>query len=136
MIRREDLLKSEEYWFEIIQNDIFRMVADHLEKTGINQKQFAEELGVTKGYVSQIMKGNFNYTLKKLIELSIATGNVPAIEFKDIVSFINEDRNKRVQLEYQPYVPMKQKSGKVFLKDGVQSRITMPESDLRFCSNF
>ena len=38
-----------------------------------------------KGYDLQIMKGDFNYTLKKLIELSLAVGKAPVIVFKPLI---------------------------------------------------
>lgn len=91
MITREELLKSPEYWFENAQNDLFRQVTEYMEKEGINQNQLANRLGVTKGYVSQILKGEFNYTLKKLIEISLAIGKVPQIEYKTIADIISED---------------------------------------------
>ncbi len=91
MITREELLKSPEYWFENAQNDLFSQVTEYMEKEGINQNQLADRLGVTKGYVSQILKGEFNYTLKKLIEISLAIGKVPQIEYKTIADIISED---------------------------------------------
>mgnify|MGYP000309578331 CR=1 FL=1 len=102
MLSREELLKSPEYWFETIQNEIYRQVSEYLEKEGISQTELAERLGVTKGYVSQIMKGEFNYTLKKLIELSLAVGKVPVIDFKQADVFITEDRRSFDTL----YIPM------------------------------
>lgn len=93
MFTREELLKTPEYWFEQAQNDLYRHVSEFMEKEGINQTQLAEKLGVSKGYVSQIMKGEFNYTLKKLIELSMAVGKVPQIEYKGIDDMIIEDKH-------------------------------------------
>ncbi|MFN8256197.1 MAG: helix-turn-helix transcriptional regulator [Bacteroidales bacterium] len=84
MIKKEELIKTEEYWFETLQNEIYRMVADYLARENMNQSQLAEKLGVSKGYISQIMNGNFNYTLKKLIELSLAVGKAPILEFKEL----------------------------------------------------
>jgi transcriptional regulator with XRE-family HTH domain len=92
MITREELLKSPEYWFENAQNELYRQVIEYKESKGINQSQLAAELGVTKGYVSQILKGEFNYTLKKLIEISLAIGKVPRIEYKEISELLTEDR--------------------------------------------
>lgn len=129
MINRNELLKSEEYWFEVIQNEIYRMVADHLDKNGINQNQFAEKLGVTKGYVSQVMKGNFNYTLKKLIELSIASGKVPVLEFKDVEAFLLKDRQHRVQLDYSNLFSVKPLSGRRNLADGEETNVTYKEQN-------
>ncbi|NBW35873.1 MAG: XRE family transcriptional regulator [Cytophagia bacterium] len=92
MITREELLKSPEYWFENAQNELYRQVIQYKESKGINQSELATELGVTKGYVSQILKGEFNYTLKKLIEISLAIGKVPQIEYREISELLTEDR--------------------------------------------
>lgn len=99
MLTREELLKTPEYWFEQAQNDLCRHVCEYMEKEGINQTQLAEKLGVSKGYISQIMKGEFNYTLKKLIELSMAVGKVPQIGYKSTSDVIVED-NRSYYIEY------------------------------------
>ena len=49
----------------------------------------AYRLWVSKGYISQIIKGEVNYTLKKLIEISLAIGKAPIIEFKPLAEFGN-----------------------------------------------
>ncbi len=105
MITREELLKTQEYWFETLQNDIYRIVAEYLENEKINQSQLAEKLGVSRGYISQIMNGNFNFTLKKLIELSLAVGKAPVLEFKPIESHIAEvsqNKNKYSRSYHKP----------------------------------
>jgi transcriptional regulator with XRE-family HTH domain len=103
MIKREELLRTNEYWFETLQNEIYRMVADYLHKEGLNQTQLALQLGVSKGYISQIMNGNFNYTLKKMIELSLALKRAPAFEFKNLEQYIHDDHQKRFVMEYKQY---------------------------------
>jgi len=99
MVTREELLKSPEYWFEEAQNELYRQVISFMEKEGLNQTQLAERLGVSKGYISQILKGEFNYTLKKLIEISMAIGKVPKIEYQSIADVVKED----TQSHYLPY---------------------------------
>jgi len=102
MISREELLKTPEYWFETIQNELFRQLKEYIEKEGISQSELAEKLGVTKGYVSQVLNGNFNYTLKKLIELSLAIGKVPDLQFKDVDSFIaKKERTVELLMTYK-----------------------------------
>lgn len=91
MLKREELVKRPEYWLETIQNEIFRQVSDYLKDNKITQTQFSEQLGVSKGYVSQVMKGEFNYTLKKLIELSLAVGKAPVIVFKPLAEIIQTE---------------------------------------------
>lgn len=93
MFTREKLIRTPEYWFEQAQNELYRQVTEFMEKKGINQTQLAEKLGVSKGYISQVMKGEFNYTLRKLIELSMAVGKVPTIEYKAIDEVITEDNH-------------------------------------------
>jgi transcriptional regulator with XRE-family HTH domain len=94
MITREELMKTEEYWLETIQNEIYRMFAGYIEKENITQNQIAQKLGVSKGYISQIMNGNFNYTLKKLIQLSLAAGKVPIIEFRPLDEIMKGTKTK------------------------------------------
>ncbi|MEI6142990.1 MAG: helix-turn-helix transcriptional regulator [Mariniphaga sp.] len=87
MLKYNELVQTPEYWLETIQNEIFRQVAAYLKDNNLTQTQLAKQLGVSKGYISQIMKGEFNYTLKKLIEISLAIGKAPSIEFKPLAGF-------------------------------------------------
>lgn len=94
MIKHEELVQTSEYWFETIQNEIFRQVDAYLKENKLTQTQFAEQLGVSKGYISQVMKGEFNYTLKKLIELSLAVGKTPVLEFKPLEEIIQSSEKE------------------------------------------
>ena len=93
MKTREQLLRSVDFWLVQAQDEIYRQVIEYIETEKITQTELANRLGVTKGYVSQILKGEFNYTLKKLIELSLSVGKVPVIEYKSIRDLIKEDIN-------------------------------------------
>jgi transcriptional regulator with XRE-family HTH domain len=95
MVTREQLLQSVEYWLVHAQGEIYRQVIEYIETEKITQTELANRLGVSKGYVSQILKGEFNYTLKKLIELSLAVGKVPVIKYKAIRDVIREDQSTR-----------------------------------------
>ncbi|MEQ8425499.1 MAG: helix-turn-helix transcriptional regulator [Cyclobacteriaceae bacterium] len=95
MITRRELLRSPEYWFEHAQNDLYGQVVEFMEREGVNQTQLAERLGVTKGYISQLLNGEFNHTLKKLIDISLSIGVVPKIEYQSISNVVDEDN--RVQ---------------------------------------
>ena len=103
MLKTEELVNSPEYWLETIQNEIFRQVTEYLKVNNMTQNQFAEQLGVSKGYVSQVMKGEFNYTLKKLIELSLAVGKEPVIIFKPLTE-ITQIKNEEVASPKTPSI--------------------------------
>ncbi len=124
MFTREEVLRSPEYWFEEAQNELYRQVVEYMEKSGLNQTQLAEKLGVSKGYVSQILKGEFNYTLKKLIEISLAVGKVPQVEYKKIEEVINEESKTKGSKKRSPL------NGKLrLLKEKSSARNTILNSD-------
>lgn len=93
MLSKKELLEGPEYLLTGYQNEIFRQLTAYMEMHNLTQKDIAKALGVSNAYVSQIMNGNFNFTLKKLIELGLLMGKVPHLEF------LNQDefwkRNKQ-----------------------------------------
>ncbi|MEI9919003.1 MAG: helix-turn-helix transcriptional regulator [Bacteroidota bacterium] len=93
MITRKEILKSPEYWFEEAQNELYRQLTAYMQREKITQTELAEKLGVTKGYVSQILNGNFNYTLKKLIELSLSIDLAPTINYHPVEAIIAREAN-------------------------------------------
>lgn len=100
MLKKEELQKTPEYWLETIQNELYQLVVDYMERQGINQTELAEKLGVSKGYISQILKGQFNYTLKKLIELSLAMDRVPNLQFQQYEDFTSVENKKNSVTSY------------------------------------
>ena len=98
MTSRESLLRKPIYWFDHEQNEIFRQVTYYMEREGINKTELAKRLNVSKGYISQILNGDFNYTLRKLIDLSMAIGLVPEIKYTPIADVIKADAEKKTNL--------------------------------------
>ena len=90
-ISREELLRSKEYWTADIQLKLFAEIEDFMKSHQMNRTQFAEYLGCTKGYVSQLLSGDFDNKLSKMVELSLAIGKVPAIVFKSVDQYIQLD---------------------------------------------
>lgn len=90
MTRRE-LLSTPAYWITQLQLSIFRCADQFMTKHNMNRTQLAEHLGVSKGYVTQILSGDYNYSLSKMVELSLAMGYVPEINFVPLTEKINED---------------------------------------------
>lgn len=80
-MKYKDLIKTPEYWTTKIQLDLFAKVQEYMENKGINRSQLAKELNVSKGYVTQILNGDFDHRISKLVELAIAIGYYPHFEF-------------------------------------------------------
>ncbi len=92
MISNEKLLETPEYWTTRIQMDLYTHLQDYMKENGLNRAQLAQKLGVTKGYVTQVLNGDFDHRLSKLVELSLAVGLIPQLEFvpkKDLFQEIN-----------------------------------------------
>jgi transcriptional regulator with XRE-family HTH domain len=95
MFKKKDLVRTVEYWMETIQNELFNQFSDYMEKEQMNKTELANKLNVSKGYVSQVLNGTFNFTLKKLIELSLAIGKVPYISFITPEEYLEKEALKK-----------------------------------------
>jgi len=84
MVTREELLNSQTYWLTTVQIEVFNLLNTYMEENNLSQKQVAEKLKVSPSYVSQILNGNFNFTISKLIELALLVGKAPVIQFESI----------------------------------------------------
>lgn len=76
--------ESASYWTQLIQLSLFDMIKSYLSSEGITKKEFADRLGVNKSYVTQILNGDFDHRLSKMVQLGLACGMVPKIEFAPI----------------------------------------------------
>lgn len=90
-MKRSELLKSEGYWIAKFQTDLYRELVAFMERTHRNSSQLAKYLGCSKGYVSQLLNGNFDHKISKLVELSLAIGKAPVLEYKDISEYVLEN---------------------------------------------
>jgi transcriptional regulator with XRE-family HTH domain len=56
----------------------------HIDRLGISQNAFADRIGVSKGYLSQILAGNRKPSREMIEKIDVATGGSvpPAVWFK------------------------------------------------------
>jgi transcriptional regulator with XRE-family HTH domain len=94
-MKRKELLKSKEYWMVQIQNDLFGAIEKYMKSKNINRTKLAETLGVSKGYITQILNGDFDHKLSKLVELSLASNAAPILNFTNLDKFIDDDANDK-----------------------------------------
>ena len=102
MISREELLSHKEYWITKIQIELFNHCEEYLKRNNLNRTQLAEKLGVTKGYISQVLNGDYDHRISKFVELCLAIGKVPVIEFEDIEQIIEKDKRDDIK-KNKPY---------------------------------
>lgn len=89
---REEILRSPEYWIAQIQIALYNRAEEYMQDNNLTRTQLAKKLGVSKGYVSQLLNGDYDHKLSKLVELAIAFDVVPKIEFQRIDTVVNQDR--------------------------------------------
>ncbi len=90
-MKRQELLKNPGYWTSKIQFELYDELLDYMKVNKLNKSQFAKKIGVSKGYISQVLNGDFNHKISKLVELSLAIDKIPKIDFIDVNKYINED---------------------------------------------
>lgn len=72
--RRRHLLEED------LLNDVTEKICEVLELRGISRADLARSLGKTKGYVTQILRGQ-NLTLRSLASVADALGCIADVEF-------------------------------------------------------
>ena len=90
MINWKELFKSESFWMEKMQNELYVHVKNYLEKNNVTQRKFAEQLGVHESYVSQILNGDFDHKYSTLAEFALAVNKTPWIVWLDSEGFADD----------------------------------------------
>lgn len=92
-----DLIWSKTYHLTKLQNRLYGEVDEYLTENKLSKTDFATQLGVSKGYVSQILNGSFDHKLSKMFELALAVDKIPAIEFLDATEYKRRELSKRIE---------------------------------------
>jgi transcriptional regulator with XRE-family HTH domain len=56
------------------------LIFELMEKTGVTKAELARRVGRTRGYLTQLLDGNRNMTLRTLAELANALGYRPRLD--------------------------------------------------------
>lgn len=94
-MERKELLRTKEYIVSQIQLNLLNLIADYKKKNSLKDFQLAEELGVSKGYVSQLLNVTFDHKISKLVDLALACNTMPLVHFVDLDEFIQQDANDK-----------------------------------------
>lgn len=92
-IEKESILRDATYWEELIKTQLFQIVEQHLEDNQMTKKDFAHKIGVSKGYVSQVLNGDRDHRLSKIVEFALAVGKAPFLCLQDLNKVIEYDQS-------------------------------------------
>ena len=91
-LTREDLIKSPEFWIENIRTELFNMVNDYMDNNHMSRKELADKLGVSKGYISQLLNGDSDHRISSLAALATNLGMAPYLYLKDMEKVLEADK--------------------------------------------
>ncbi len=95
-MRRDKLLRRKEYIMVQIQNELFDVIEKYMKKNNLTRTQLANKLNVTKGYITQVLNGDFDHKLSKLVELSLSCNTIPMVFFVDMDEVVKNDNEDKV----------------------------------------
>jgi len=105
-MKRSEFIKSREYWITEIQLKLFKLIENYRTRHNLTKTQIAEKLGVTKGYVTQVLNGDFDHKVSKLVDLSLAFGKVPVLHFVDAERYMQDDANNNLEIYQEGFKPV------------------------------
>lgn len=71
-----------EFKLEGLKLDITERICELMEVRGINRKQLAELIGSSPAFITKILNGNSNFTLKTMLSLADVLGCELAVKFE------------------------------------------------------
>lgn len=81
----KDAVKSPEYWLEDVRISFLDAILKAMETKRVTRKELAERLGKSQAYVSRTLNaGALNFTVKTMVNLSLALGLKLSLAFEDI----------------------------------------------------
>lgn len=103
MLSHQELLEHPNYLLSTYQLEIYRQLSDYMAANNLKKQDIAHKLNVSKPYVSQILRGDFNFTLKKLIELGLMMNKVPYFEFIDPKEYWRREKEGTKEIIIKEY---------------------------------
>lgn len=100
-MERSELLRSCEYWNEKIKLDLYQVVNTFKQENSLTLDAFAAKLGVTKGYLSQVLNGNFDHKISKLVDLALACDMVPIVKYEPLKQYLIDDADDNCDGHYK-----------------------------------
>ena len=83
----DELQADPEFLADDLVMDVCEQICAALDEAGMKRKDLAERLGVSKSAVSQLLSGDQNVSLRRLVEVALAIGDGYAVVPPQLVPF-------------------------------------------------
>lgn len=81
-MKKKELIRNKGYWIAKIQLDLFEELTNYMKKNNLTRTKLAKKLGVSKGYVTQVLNGDFDHRISKLVDLALSIEKIPIVKFE------------------------------------------------------
>src|SRR5690606_6215421 len=95
-MKREKLIRSKEYIVSQIQLGLLNLIGGYKERRKLKDYQLAEQLGVSKGYISQILNATYDHKISKVVDLALECNAVPLIFFIPMEEYLRADAQDKI----------------------------------------
>ena len=86
---RDQLLEDRGIALEAVKGelimDVTEAICEIMETEGVSRQELARRIGRTKGFVSQLLNGSRNMTLRTLAEIALALGQQASFKFNKAI---------------------------------------------------
>lgn len=83
----EEVRRHDDYWETWLVSDFTEELCRRMESLRMSRKAFAERIGHTPAYVTQVLRGDENLTAKTMAKLARAVGSVVRIHLASVGSY-------------------------------------------------
>ncbi len=103
--------KSSDYWAELFTLELTEDISRMMSYMEVNQKQLSDLMGTSEAYVSKVLNGNENLSIKSISKLAFALDCAPHIHIAEIDKIV--EWKERVSAEIRTVVPFPHTIGEV-----------------------
>ena len=103
MFKESELIRSSEYWMDRIQNELYRAMRSYASDNDLDADEVSELLGISKDDLRKIENGEFDGSLRQMVDILIKLGKVPILAVRTFE-----------EAEYRPLMERKGRDGKYF----------------------
>ena len=118
MSQYTELLKTDEYWITRIQTLLFEAINDYLQKNKLTKSAFAKQIGVSKGYVTQVLNGDFDHKISTFVRLIRAVDKIPDFNLMGLNEFVHNKKMAQEEGSKIRLIAFKNQNSKISL-DGL-----------------